>query len=201
MSNKIQTFDINGFYLINDFLTEKEERNLIKNIDKRQWVIDYKRRLQYYGYRNELVKPYDLVAIPNKIPYFIKKLIDRLINEKIIDERPDQVIINEYKPGEGLMPHRDRVSYFKNTIIGISLLSGTVMEFLPLNFDNKLKKKIYIPRRSLYIMKDEARNKWLHGIPGRKVDIVEDHILPRNTRVSITFRNVIHKKVKHIPQL
>ena len=59
------------------------------------------------------------------------------------------------------------------------------------------KKSILIPRRSIYILKDDARYKWKHGIPGRKYDMIDNMKIARNTRVSITFRNVIKNKVKY----
>lgn len=186
---------VKGFYIVYDYLTEKEENDLIQKINNQTWVVDYQRRLQYYNYRNELVKPYDLIPIPTKIPSFLNDLIDKLFADKIINEKPDQIIINEYKPGEGLRPHTDRKDYYKNVIIGISLASGTTMEFVQ-EKPPYLKRKIYLPRRSLYIIKDDARYKWKHGISSRKYDEVNNQIIPRNTRISITFRNVIPEKVK-----
>ena len=187
---------IEGFTLIKNFLSDKEEQSLIKNINKQKWTIDYQRRLQYYGYRNELFKPYDLVPSSNKIPRFLNNLINIMIDENIINEKPDQIIINEYLPGQRLIPHRDRISYFKDVIIGVSLNSGTVMQFISMK-DNKQKKEIYIPRKSLYIMEGEARNKWLHGIPGRKKDNINGKFVFRDVRISITFRYVKLNKVKY----
>lgn len=188
-----ESSNLKGFYLINDYLTEKEEKYLAKRINSMPWVIDYQRRLQYYGYRNELFKPYDLIPIPNQIPEFIEELIDKMMADNIIQERPDQVIINEYEPGEGLKPHFDRKTYYKEVIVGISLLSGTTMEFTK----KPEKKKIYIPKRSLYLLKEDARYKWKHGIPPRKNDVVNGITIPRQHRISITFRNIIPEKVKH----
>lgn len=187
--------NIKGFFLYPNFLTKKEELELIKKINKKKWVVDYQRRLQYYNYRNELTKPYDLIPIPQKIPKFLEELIDKLENDKIIDQRPDQIIINEYRPGEGLKPHTDRKDYYQNTILGISLGSGTAMQFI--SEKNNKKKEIYIPRRSLYIMEDDARYLWKHAIPPRKNDIIDGVIYPRQTRISITFRNVVENKVKY----
>lgn len=188
--------NLNGFSIIHEYITPDEEKKLLNQINKSEWVVDYQRRLQYYNYRNELFEPYDLIPIPNKIPKYLDRLIDQMVSDKIIDQRPDQVIINEYKPGEGLRPHFDRKDYYQNVIIGISLGSGTIMEF----YKNKPvpeKKKIYIPPRSLYILKDDVRYIWKHGIPSRKYDEVNGKKIPRNTRISITFRNVIKEKVKH----
>lgn len=191
-----QAINLKGFYLVKDYLTPNEEQHLVNSINQMPWTVDYQRRLQYYNYRNELFKPFDLIPIPNKIPPFLEDLIDKLLMDKIIDEKPDQIIINEYLPGEGLKPHFDRKSYFKNVIVGISLESGITMEFTSTKLDPPEKKKIYLPRRSVYVMKDDARNLWKHGIPGRKSDIVDGISIPRSKRISITFRTVNLSKVK-----
>lgn len=193
LSKKLKNaLNLDGFGMIKDYITPNEEKYLLKKIDDQKWIIDYQRRLQYYNYRNELFEPYDLIPIPNQIPDFLEKIIDQLKKDGLIDERPDQIIINEYLPGQGLKPHFDRKDYFKNLIIGISLASGTMMEF----YKDRDKKKIYIPARSLYVIKDDARYKWKHGIPPRKSDEINGKIIPRQRRVSITFRNVIKDKVK-----
>ncbi len=192
--NLINQQDIKGFTLIENFITPEYESELIKKLNNQKWVIDYQRRLQYYNYRNELVKPYSLIPIPALIPEFLNILIDKMINDRIITDRPDQIIINEYKPGEGLKPHTDRKLYFKELIIGLSLNSGATMVFSKQSTHEV--KKIYIPPRSLYIMKDEARYKYKHGIIGRKNDEVQGIKIPRDTRISITFRYVIKDKVK-----
>ena len=187
--------NLEGFSIIKDYLTNKEEADLVNEIDNQKWVIDYQRRLQYYNYRNELFEPYDLIPIPEKIPPFLEDLINKLIADGIVVEAPDQIIINEYKPGQGLKPHTDRKDYYKNVIVGISLLSGTMMEFTK----NKPpgKKTIYLPRKSLYIIKDDARYIWKHAIPARKKDVVNGVEIPRETRISITLRNVIKNKIKY----
>ena len=48
-------------HLYPDFISETLEEKLLEEIDNQPWVVDYDRRLQYYGYRNELEAPYDLV--------------------------------------------------------------------------------------------------------------------------------------------
>jgi len=183
---------INGFTLIENYLIPEEEQNLITQINNQKWVVDYQRRLQYYNYRNELIKPYALIPIPNPIPDFLNKIIDKMINDKIITNRPDQIIINEYKPGDGLKPHFDRKDYFSNEIVGVSLGSTTTLEFS----NGSDKSNVFLPRRSLYILKDDARYLWKHGIVPKKYDVVNGIKVTRQTRISITFRNVIKEKVK-----
>src|SRR5919205_833158 len=102
-----------GLLLYPDFISESMENELINEIDGQIWVVDYDRRLQYYGYRNELEAPYSLIKFPVPMPTHIYKLSEQIVEQKIVSIQPDQVIINEYFPGEGLRPHKDR-NYFEN---------------------------------------------------------------------------------------
>jgi alkylated DNA repair protein alkB family protein 8 len=40
-----------GLLLYHDFVSKSMEEELINEIDSQTWVVDYNRRLQYYGYR------------------------------------------------------------------------------------------------------------------------------------------------------
>lgn len=169
------------------------ENELLNEIDSQKWVVDYDRRLQYYGYRNELEKPYDLVEFPIPMPPLIKQLSQEIVNRHILITQPDQVIINEYLPGQGIRPHKDR-NYFENQICGINLGSGCIMRFIK----GADVVDIEVPRRSLYVMQDEVRYKWKHAIPPRKKDIIDGNIQHRERRWSITYRKVKVNKVKPI---
>lgn len=182
-----------GLFLYPNFISEDREGELLRELDDQVWTVDYSRRLQYYGFRNELEKPYDLVAFPVPIPAGILQLAEEITDAKILNVQPDQVIINEYLPGEGIKPHKDR-NYFENQICGVNLGSGCVMRFI--NSANFEVIDVEIPRRSLYIMQDDARNKWNHGIPPRKKDNINGNLYHRERRVSITYRKVKPAKVK-----
>lgn len=184
-----------GLKLYRDFISASLEEELIAEIDAQPWVVDYDRRLQYYGYRNELEKPYDLVKFPVPIPRKIYRLAEEIVEKNILDQQPDQVIINEYSPGQGIRPHKDR-NYFDNQICGINLGSGCVMKFIKIKGGDVVD--VEIPRRSLYVMQDEARYKWNHAIPPRKKDKIDGNVQHRERRVSITYRKVLPKKVKPI---
>lgn len=184
---------ISGFILYENFIDELTEQELITEIDAQPWIVDYDRRLQYYGYRNELEAPYDLVNYPVPIPPLMLRLSEEIVEKKLILNQPDQVIVNEYLPGQGIRPHKDR-NYFANQICGVNLGSGCVMRF------TKAKEviDIEVPRRSMYVMQDDARLKWQHSIPPRKKDKVDGEIQHRSRRVSITYRKVVPTKVHKI---
>jgi alkylated DNA repair dioxygenase AlkB len=184
-----------GLFLYPDFIDEAKEQQLLDEIDSQVWIVDYLRRLQYYGYRNELEKPYDLIPFPVAMPPLMQELSQQLVKQRIILLQPDQVIINEYVPGEGLKPHKDR-AYYENQICGVNLGSGCVMRFI--RGKNEEIIDVEVPRRSVYVMQDDARKKWKHGIPPRKKDKIDGDVKHRERRVSITYRKVKTKKVHPI---
>jgi alkylated DNA repair protein alkB family protein 8 len=186
-----------GLLVFRDFIDDSTEQELMDEIDAQIWVVDYDRRLQYYGFRNELESPYDLVEFPIPFPPHVRKLSESIVAQKILSIQPDQVIINEYLPGQGIRPHKDR-NYFENQIGGVNLGSGCIMRFIKVNGGNVVD--VEIPRRSLYVMQDEARYKWQHAIPPRKKDNVDGILQHRDRRLSITYRKVKPEKVKPIIQ-
>ncbi|KAF7789437.1 hypothetical protein EIP86_000381 [Pleurotus ostreatoroseus] len=117
-----------------------------------------------------------------------------------------QVIINLYRPGEGITPHVDLLDRFDDGIIGVSLGSGCVMLFKevrpckdPEADEEKASEPetaaIFLPHGSVYVMSGKARYEWMHGIDGQKEDWVQDRVdsergrwVMRSIRVSITFR-------------
>lgn len=186
---------IPGLLLFHDFISESMEAELINEIDSQTWVVDYDRRLQYYGYRNELETPYSLIAFPVAMPPLIRTLSENIVEQQIVSMQPDQVIVNEYAPGEGLRPHKDR-NYFENQICGVNLGSGCIMRFIKISGGDVVD--VEMPRRSVYVMQDDARYKWNHAVPSRKKDVVDGNVKHRERRLSITYRTVIPKKVKPI---
>jgi alkylated DNA repair dioxygenase AlkB len=184
-----------GLFVYPDFIDEAREKQLLNEIDNQIWIVDYLRRLQYYGYRNELEKPYDLIPFPIPMPPLIYLLSQELVEQKILLLQPDQVIINEYVPGEGIKPHKDR-AYYENQFCGVNLGSGCIMRFI--KGMNEQIIDIEIPRGSLYVMQDDARKKWKHGIPPRKKDNIAGTVKHRERRISITYRKVKPGKVHPI---
>ncbi|GJE87516.1 hypothetical protein PsYK624_035990 [Phanerochaete sordida] len=127
-----------------------------------------------------------------------------------------QVIVNLYRPGEGITPHVDLLDRFGDGIAGVSLGSGCVMRFArgapasssarcPSGREGAAAARetdteaedhaVFLPHGSVYVMSEEARYRWTHGIDGRTEDWVQDRVgsaagrwVMRSLRVSITFR-------------
>jgi alkylated DNA repair dioxygenase AlkB len=173
--------DIPGLQYLPDFITEDEEKALVEDIDQRPWLNDLKRRVQHYGYK------YDYKARTVDDSY-LGPLPDWLmpITQKL-PFKPNQAIVNEYLPGQGISAHVDCVPCFDGTITSLSLGAGAVMQFT----NRQERHDLYLEPRSLIILSGPVRYEWTHAIPARKSDVVDGFKIERDRRISLTFRKVI----------
>jgi len=172
---------IPGLRLIKDYISREEERELIVNIDSEKWDdVTLKRRTQQYGYEYSYKKK-DISGEVKPIP----KWADNIINKvKIFFHRtPEQIIINEYLPGQGISKHIDSPK-FDEPVVSLSLLSSCVMNFI----HDEEKIPLLLEPRSLLIMSGDSRWLWYHEIPPRKYDDIGGVKISRERRVSMTFR-------------
>ena len=121
--------------------------------------------------------------------------------------RSRQAIINLYQPGEGISDHVDLLDRYDDGIVGVSFISGCVMRFRQsdhgqhrdlLSHHDPQYTNLYLPPRSVVALVGDARYKWTHGIPSRRLDLVQDERNPheggkstwldRQLRLSVTFR-------------
>lgn len=181
--------DINGLTYIRNFISVSEQNSLLEKIDSELWLTELKRRVQHYGYKYDYAKH----QINNAM--YIAPLPDwslavaKRLQQNYSPTLPDQVIVNEYEPGQGIANHTDCKTCFKDTIISLSLGSPCVMDFT--NPKKNLKKSLLLEPRSLIILKGEARYEWAHGIAKRKSDNFQGQIFKRTRRISLTFRTVL----------
>ena len=125
-------------------------------------------------------------------------------------KRSRQAIINLYHPGEGISDHIDLLDRYDDGIVGVSFIGGCVMRFRrpdqghhrdPLSRQDPQYTNLYLPPRSVVAFVGDARYKWTHGIPSRRLDLVRDEFEPQSThggeksswldrqlRLSVTFR-------------
>lgn len=142
--------------------------------------------------------------IPVWLHVYMKKVDDLNVFE---GKKSNHVLINEYLPGQGIMPHTDGPLFYP-TVTTINCSSHTVLEFR----QNILETgeatevcKLLLEPRSLLILQDNMYNKYLHSISEQTCDVIDDKIvnlkncgaefvlgqtLQRSTRLSVTIRNV-----------
>lgn len=184
--------NISGLTYIPDFISAQEQDFLLSQIDHQPWLTDLKRRVQHYGYKYDYkARMVDNNAYLGPLPDWLSSLSKKLYDGGIFPSTPDQVIVNEYLPGQGISAHIDCVPCFADTIASLSLGSPCIMDFT--NPKTGEKKSLALEDRSLIILLGPARYEWQHAIPARKSDILNGTKTERARRVSLTFRNVILK--------
>ena len=185
----IKNENIKGLHIINNFIDNLEQKELLENIYNNIWDNTIKRRVQHYGSKFN----YKIRKIDNSYSTF-PEWLNIVINKfKLIDNlkyfKPDQCTINEYLPGIGIAPHIDTHSCFGNKIVSLSLEHPRIMKFQNKNI-NGSNIDIKLEEKSLLILEDESRYCYSHGISFRKTDKYNDKIVKRKKRVSITFREI-----------
>ncbi|MCU0432861.1 MAG: alpha-ketoglutarate-dependent dioxygenase AlkB [Bacteroidia bacterium] len=179
-----------GLDYLPDFIRPSEETALLKAIDTLPWITDLKRRVQHYGYRYDYkARRINSSMQVNPLPDWGQALALRLFHEGITPFIPDQLIINEYEPGQGITAHVDCEPCFEDVIVSVSLGSGCVMDFT--HVSSAAHVPLYLSPRSVVAMSGESRYDWKHGIAARRNDKVAGRTLPRERRISLTFRKVI----------
>lgn len=181
---------ISGLTYVPDYITLGQEADLITIIDKQPWLTDLKRRAQHYGYKYDYTaRRVDASMKIEEIPEWLQGYCDNLENKGHFPKKPDQVIINEYQPGQGITSHIDCTPCFEEAIASISLGSPCIMDFIHSKTNEKIS--VLLEPRSLFVLSGDARYLWKHSIAGRKNDKYNGEIIQRNRRISLTFRNVI----------
>lgn len=182
---------IRGLQYVPGYINEAQHDWLLGRIDNQKWLGDLKRRVQHYGFKYDYrARKVNLELRIGALPEWLQKLSRKLHRDGHMPETADQVIVNEYEPGQGISSHIDCEPCFKDTIVSLSLGSGCVMNFTN-KFDRKHIIPIWLAPRSIVVLRDEARYEWLHGIAARKWDVWGNQRYERARRVSLTFRKVI----------
>ena len=179
---------IPGLTYLKDYIRLEEEAALIGHIDTQPWSMELLRRRQWYGwsYDDSPLGEADDYR-PQPMPDWLRPLAERLARDGHLDGVAERALVNEYFPGQGIGAHKDRDIDHIRAVAIISLGSGIMMEFARLGEPTRCQ---YLQRRSLVIMRGEVRGKWTHGIVGRKSDKVGGVVLPRERRLSLTYRYV-----------
>lgn len=194
-------------YYVSEFISDNEEKVILSNIygvPKPKWTQLSNRRLQNWG-----GIPHNKGMIAESIPPWLDKYLERIHNLNLMDgKRPNHILINEYLPGQGIMPHLDG-DLFHSTITTISVGSHIILNFFKPTTDNdKTIEPVFsflLEPRSLLVLQDKLFSYYLHGIEEIYEDILDASVvnlhmcsnkyvkeskIKRETRVSLTIRHV-----------
>ncbi|XP_077584494.1 putative RNA/DNA demethylase ALKBH6 [Stigmatopora nigra] len=196
-------------YYIPDFISEEEETYLLQQIyqsPKPKWTQLSGRRLQNWG---GLPRPKGMLEEP--IPDWLDAYCHKVSSHGAFGGKTaNHVLVNEYKPGEGIMPHEDGPLYYP-AVTTITLGSHTLLDlYAPVGNDTVSASEderhlfsLLLRPRSLLVLRDDAYRNLLHGIGAQDTDELTDKVLNlnaagarpgetlrRGTRVSLTIRHV-----------
>lgn len=191
-----------GLAYVPGFVSIDEELRLLASIDAVPWLTSLKRRVQHYGYRYDYkARRVDASMYLGPLPQWGAELADRLVAQGLMPQRPDQMIINEYLPGQGISRHVDCIPCFGPVICSISLGCACEMVLrsnvglrdfgMPAGAAPQILEHT-LEARSALVLGGDARYRWSHEIPGRLKDRLPDgSVRLRVRRVSLTFRTVV----------
>lgn len=182
--------DIPGLIYIPQYIEIEEQTKLLNIIDQQVWSIKLQRRIQHYGYQYDYKKgSLTSSRYLGSLPDWAQVLASRFLSENLTTTISDQLIVNEYQPGQGISNHIDCIPCFGNTIAVLSLASVCVMNFT----HSQTKEKAALPLLpgSLLVLQGEARYHWQHSIAGCKQDNYGGRQFVRKRRISLIFREVL----------
>ena len=178
-----------GARLVPEVVTEAEEKRILLRIAEAPWLTDLSRRVQHYGWR------YDYrsrgIGRHDPAPPFPRwaEVIGERLRPFFDGDLPDQCIVNEYLPGQGIGMHADHHS-FGSVVVSLSLDAAWPMHFRLRSARPYVRHGLptdavaLLPRRSALVLRDRARTHWMHGIDPAASALRTD------TRVSATFRTL-----------
>jgi alkylated DNA repair dioxygenase AlkB len=184
-------FGIDGVLYIPAYISPQHHDALVTTIDAQLWRGDLARRTQHYGYVYDYrARSVDASAWLGELPPWLARIARQLTADGLVQKVPDQAIINEYLPGQGIADHVDCTPCFDDVIVSLSLGAPVMM-------DLKRQGKhvaVWLEPRSILVLRGEGRYAWTHGIARRQYDTLDGVRVPRERRLSVTFRTVIVMK-------
>ncbi|XP_053577589.1 alpha-ketoglutarate-dependent dioxygenase alkB homolog 6 isoform X2 [Bombina bombina] len=197
----------NSYFELEPFLVQQ-----VYNSPKPKWTQLSGRKLQNWG---GLPHPRGMVL--ENLPLWLQTYTEKVSSLGVFgDHSANHVLVNEYRPGEGIMPHEDGPLYYP-TVTTISLGSHILLDFylplsketvpdqeqVPLSEEQRHIFSLLLEPRSLLVLREDLYTNHLHGIRPVTHDTLTATVvnlnqcaaqvgdtLQRDTRVSLTIRYV-----------
>ena len=174
-----------GLLYKSDLLDPDTQSRVLAEVDARPWQGELRRRVQHYGYRYDYkARAVDTSMRLGPLPDFGLEVARLAIDAGLLPAAPDQLIVNEYRPGQGIAAHVDCEPCFLDVILTVSLGWAYEMDFI--SRESKEVRPALLAVGSGLTMTGDARYRWMHRIRPR----LSDGGVPRGRRVSLTYRYV-----------
>lgn len=154
---------IPGLEIRRDWITLAEESELLAILGdggpRGKLSVCGRHRIERYG-AGVMASGY---RVGHKIEAEIPAWLDGIRARIAGDLEPNAITVAWYWPGDSVRPHADRKECGE-VIAVCSLASDALMRFMPWTKEMHLAVDVQVPRRSLVVMRGEARHDWLHEI-------------------------------------
>ncbi|XP_055693427.1 alpha-ketoglutarate-dependent dioxygenase alkB homolog 6 [Lutzomyia longipalpis] len=198
---------------IPNFITSDEEKYILSCVaaaPKPKWTQLLNRRLINYG-----GVPHKNGMIAEEMPVWLQTFVEKINNLGVLeDKKANHVLVNEYLPGQGIMPHTDgplfhpvisTISCGSHTILRLQKMAPTSAGNESVEDDSQAVQEILVEPRSLLLIKDKAYHEHMHSIEELLEDRIDEAvmnlslceksyspgtILARSRRISLTIRHV-----------
>jgi len=201
--------------LLNELDSHAWEMNLKRRVQHYGFTFSYSTLMLDYGRPTSPIPPH-CAALSHKLSEVVVDAREVVEGggHNTLHHPLTQLTVNEYHPGQGIASHIDTKNCFGPMIFILNLGSGITMRLQnredtatsPAPFPHPttttttteaylsntgIKKFLWLPRRSLLLLRGAARYDWSHGIAARLSDKVNGTLIPRERRVSLTFRQAL----------
>ncbi|CAK8675742.1 alpha-ketoglutarate-dependent dioxygenase alkB homolog 7, mitochondrial-like [Clavelina lepadiformis] len=170
--------------IVEDFITEEEEKCLIKEIEPK-W-----RRLKYQsGHWDNAIQDYRETEI-SKWSRQSDSIINRIRSVAFKDSDLQKTLVHilDLSADGYIKPHVDSVKFCGGVIAGLSLLSPCIMKFVKEDEPNMWIKAL-LKQRSLYIMSNSIRYNYSHEVLKNKDSMINGEHITKDRRISIICRS------------
>ena len=172
---------------VEEWLTLEETQAMFNNTSSNP---NSRRVLQFgsaYNYRKGATIHPALAFEDYSIINDLKDETQNFLRTHELESAPNQCIINEYLPGQGITAHVDDTRLYGDVIACWTFGSQRQMRFT-----HKVTKDVHVVDTvpfSLYVMSGESRYNWTHEMRPRLSDKIDGNRVKRGTTYSITFRS------------
>lgn len=203
---------VKGLHLIYDFISQEDEKlimdalndpngsevwkyvgvNSSNKSEHRQQII-YGNKLNFsnsQAFETRGKAPKNIEQLGSKLRHFVKDYNTKNPETKIVgdfsaydDSTKMEIVVNKYGNKDPLGFHFDQAEYFGDCICGLSIQCDSAISFRKNINGRRRTVTLPLPNRSMYMMTEDARYKWKHGI-------LHNKITNGDYRVSLTFREM-----------
>ncbi len=167
-------------FYVPDWISAPEEAAMLRQIRAvpaahPRWTQLRGRRLQCWGGRPDALAD---AAGAEPLPPWLRRLGAALVEARVAADAPDHALLNEYRAGDGILPHTDGPAYAPRTAT-LSLGSSAVVRFTRRVRTDEIGARargggggeedagafeLVLRPRSLLVFEGDAYAEWMHGI-------------------------------------